>query len=205
MTAAHVHLALNHLPVLGTLIAAAILAAGLALRNPAVVRTALALLVAAAVSALPVHLSGEGAEEIVEDLPGVTHDLVEAHEDSAKPAAIAVGVLGLLAAGILFVHRRRPDVPRGVAVALLVAAIVVFGLLVRTAYLGGQIRHQEIRAALVPTSAVDRHVLRVVERAHLAVRYPRPRGGERDGELPPSGSTLNERSTSVVAKVSTPS
>ena len=39
---------------------------------------------------IPVYLTGEGAEEIVEHLPGVPHELIEEHEESALGSLIAI-------------------------------------------------------------------------------------------------------------------
>ena len=67
MNAAYVHLTLNHVPVLGVVFALPLLGFGLLRRNPALLRAGWVTLVAVALVAIPVYLSGEGAEEIVED------------------------------------------------------------------------------------------------------------------------------------------
>ncbi len=46
---------------------------------------------------VPVYLSGEPAEEIVEDLAGVPHAFIEEHEEIAKVTLIATEVIGALA------------------------------------------------------------------------------------------------------------
>jgi len=66
MNGAQLHLALNHLPVIGTLIALLVLAAGMALRNETVRRTALVLLVGAGLAAGGAFLTGEPAEEVID-------------------------------------------------------------------------------------------------------------------------------------------
>lgn len=156
MNTAHLHLLLNHFPVIGVLIALAILAAGWAWRNDVLVRTGLWLFAALAAVALIVFLTGEPAEDLVKNTPGFSDTLAERHEDAALAALIALGVFGIGALGVLFRFRRR-RIPRGVSAAALLLALVPTALMGWTANLGGQIRHTEIRAgaqAARPASGV---------------------------------------------------
>jgi len=155
MTAAHFHLIVNHIPVLGTLFGAGILLAGLWWKQDAVVRVALGLFVIAGVGAAGAYVSGEGAEEIVEGLPGVTEAAMEAHEELALYAFIAAIVLGVAAIGALAAYRSR-SIPRTASVVLLGLSLGVFGVMAATANLGGQIRHTELRAGAASGVDVDR-------------------------------------------------
>jgi hypothetical protein len=154
MSAAHFHLIVNHIPVLGTLFGAGILIAGLWWKQDAVVRIALGLFVVAGVGAAGAYLSGEGAEEIVEGLPGVTEAAIEAHEELALYAFIAAIVLGVAAVGALAAYRSR-SVPRAASIGMLVLSLGVFGVMGATANLGGQIRHTELRAGAASGGDVD--------------------------------------------------
>ena len=146
MSLVHLHLLLNHVPVVG--IVGLVVLFGLAIwrRSGELGKAALGLTVALAVVTVAVHLTGEPAEELVELLPGFDEALVERHEDAAKAATIGMSALGLLAGASLVIYRSR-SLPRRVAVAGLVGAVAVSALLAWTANLGGQIRHTEIRAA----------------------------------------------------------
>lgn len=150
MSAAHLHLAINHIPVLGTLFAAAILAYGLWRAQDAVVRVALGLLVASGLGAVGAYFSGESAEDVVEGLPGVAHAAIEAHEEVALIAAVLSGVLGALSLGVLL-WRRSNGVPRTASTGLLIGALAVFGVMAYTANTGGHIRHTELRDATTQT------------------------------------------------------
>lgn len=145
MDAAHLHLMLTHAPLFGAIFGFLGLAWALARRSDAVARAALGLLVIAGLLVVPVFLSGEGAEEVVEEMAGVSHDVIEAHEDAAGLALYGTLGLAALALGGLVGFRKRP-VPAGFATAALVAALAVSGLVGYVANLGGQIRHPEIRA-----------------------------------------------------------
>ena len=144
MTPVHLHLLLNHLPVIGTVIAVCLLAFALLRGDDRTGRVSLGLLAVLAAVAVVAFLTGEPAEEAVEHLPGVSGPLVERHEEAALLATIALGVVGAASAGWLLLFRRRP-LRRPVMLGLLAAALVPAGAMAYAANLGGQIRHAEIR------------------------------------------------------------
>ena len=152
MNAAQIHLMLNHLPVIGALFATVILAAGLLWRNALLQRLALGTLVVVALAAIPVYLSGEPAEEIIEHAAGVEKSVVKTHEDMAQVALIAVEVIGLVALVALVLYRRRA-MATSFAAVLLIAMFALSGTLAWTAHLGGQIRHPELRGAVTAVEA----------------------------------------------------
>ena len=154
MSPTHLHLLLNHVPIIGTFIAAAVLAAGLLRRSADLTRFGLLALVAVAVLTVPTVLTGEPAEEMVERLPGVTHDLIHAHEEAAELAAWAMYATGIAAAVSLVLGRRR-RAPRWLDAAVLLLAVLSFGLMARVGSLGGQIRHTEIRPVTAAGAASD--------------------------------------------------
>jgi len=154
MNWAHVHLILNHIPVLGTLFGLAILAWALLRRNEALQRVALATFVVVALAAIPVFLTGEPSEELVEDLAGTAEAAIESHEEAAVLALVAVELLGVLALAALLVFRKL-GIPRWLVSAALVVAVVTVGLMAQTATLGGRIRHAELRAGTLPAEAPD--------------------------------------------------
>lgn len=142
MNAAYGHLLLNHVPVLGSVFGLALLAAGVLRRNQTLRQAGWVTLVIVALVALPVYFSGEGAEEIVEHEPGVTHDAIEEHEEIALVALIGMEALGLLAlAGLVL--SRRGGAPSWMGPGSLALALVVAGLMGATAYRGGFIKHPE--------------------------------------------------------------
>lgn len=151
MNWAHVHLILNHVPVLGTLFGLLLLAWGMVRRNESLQRAALATFFVAALVAIPVFLTGEPSEEAVEHLAGTAEQAIETHEDAALLSLISVELLGVIA--VLSVIRRRAGLSRFVARAALVVAVVTAGLMARTANLGGKIRHAELREG----SATQQH------------------------------------------------
>ena len=145
MNATHLHLLLNHVPVLGTVLGLGLLAFASWRRSEDLKRAALALFVIAALVAIPTYVTGEPAEDTVKSLPGVTHPLIEQHENAAVVAFTGVLALGVVALAGLYWFRRQRQVPAWFGFITLFAALVVSGLMGWTATLGGQVRHTEIR------------------------------------------------------------
>lgn len=151
MNSAHLHLMLNHLPVVGSVFALLLLVAALMRKSQELQKASLVVFAIIALTAVPVYLTGEPAEKLVERLPGITEAVIEQHEEAAEVAFISVLALGVAAlGGLAFAWRARP-LPRWFAIVLLLLSVTTMGLMLRTANLGGQVRHTEIRkhAALV--------------------------------------------------------
>ncbi len=156
MNPAHIHLMLNHVPVIGAIVVALLLAAARLMHNEAVLRLALWGAVADALIAILVYVTGGAAEELVEDLPGVSHTLIEQHEEAALVATIVLGVFGAAALAALLIYRRRA-IPQRVHQAALVLSLIPIGFMAWTSNLGGLIRHTEIRGAgAVPSGNEER-------------------------------------------------
>lgn len=145
MDPTQIHLLLNHAPLMGSLIATAILAWGLFRKNEEIVRVSFYLFVGSALVALPVYFSGEGAEEAVEHLPGVLESLIEDHENLAKIAILIMEALGVGALAGLITSFRLKQLPFWFGTVLLIGGLINGGVMAQTAHLGGLIRHSEIR------------------------------------------------------------
>jgi uncharacterized membrane protein len=149
----HLHLMLNHIPVLGTVFGLALLGWAVVRRHEPMQRIALATFVIAALAAIPVYLTGGPAEEVVEHLAGTAEQAIEAHEEGALLAFIAIELLGCIAlAAIVF---RTARFARALTRAVLAMSLVTAGLMARTANLGGAIRHAELRGEAVPPEAEE--------------------------------------------------
>lgn len=156
MNGAEIHLMLNHVPVLGTLFVAGLLVYGLARGQDAVVRVALWAMVVVGLVGVATYLSGEAAEEVVEEALDVSHDVIESHEHFAVWGLVATGIATLGAMAGLFIYRFRP-IGRGFSILVLVLTIGAFGTLAYTAYLGGRINHPEIRSGGPTTDGEGEH------------------------------------------------
>jgi hypothetical protein len=146
MNDAHLHLLVNHFPIIGTLFGLGILISGMLLKNNSVKNTAYILFIVAAFFSAFSMGTGEGAEELVEDLPSIGKQIIHEHEEIAEKFAIimyATGLFGLLS---LYTSIKNHKLAKTISYVTLALAIfaAVFAKSVGTT--GGEIRHTEIRA-----------------------------------------------------------
>lgn len=143
MNAVQIHLMLNHAPVLAPIMGALLLATALLFRSQAVLRVGLATVTLGALLAIPVYLTGEPVEDVVEKTAGVTDRQIDPHEDAAKVSLVLLEVLGAAALVTLIASQRRRLSPAA-GIAALFLTLIVAGQVAWTAHLGGQIRHTEL-------------------------------------------------------------
>jgi len=147
MNQTHLHLLINHLPVFGSILGALVLAHGLWARSNQTIIAAYNLFIISAVGAVIAYLTGEAAEETVENIQGVSENLIGRHEDAGTLALTALIILGATSLIGLFVTIKKSAFIRMVAMVTLFISLAAFGLVARTGYLGGQIRHTEINSS----------------------------------------------------------
>lgn len=141
MDAAHLHLIINHIPILGTIFGLVLLGVAWGTRGEVLLKAALVTFAVCGLAAGPVYLSGEEAEDIVETEQNEA--FLHEHEEAAELALIGGLALGVLALGALVLA--RGGAPSWIAPTMFVLALVVTGLMVWTANLGGQISHPNLR------------------------------------------------------------
>jgi uncharacterized membrane protein len=152
-TGAHLHLIVNHSPIFGSLFALALLVASYFTSADVFRRTAFVVLIATAIAGAAADLSGDAAEEAVKGLPGVKRELIDAHSHMGDKAYILAGILGVLALVALIRWRRRP-IPASATLIAVLATAFVGGAFAYTAFLGGQIRHTEVRPGATAADAM---------------------------------------------------
>lgn len=144
MSQVHLHLLITHLPVFGSILGALVLAYGLWSKSSSTKKAAYFLFIISAVGAGIAYLTGEGAEEAAENLAGVSENMISLHEDAAMYALVSLILLGVVSVFGLVEGRLKTNLFRSTATIILILSMVSFGLVARTGYLGGQIRHTEI-------------------------------------------------------------
>ena len=158
MNPAYLHLITNHLPVVGIPLIAVLVAWGLWRRSRDVVKVGLGLTVVVAAVTYPVFLTGERAEDVVEDRAWANHDAIEAHEARGKTTLIIVLITGGLAVLALWQLRGDRPLKRTLPALVLGAMLMSSASLAWSALTGGEIRHDEIREDAIsnPATASDR-------------------------------------------------
>ena len=144
MNWAHLHLALNHVPVLGTLFVSLLLGAALIRNSEELKRCSLIGFVVLALVSIPIKFTGDFANEKLAEASWLAAERVVVHEQAADQATTGMFLLGLAAAFALWQGRGKP-IRQVTLWAVLLLTLATFYLMARTANLGGEIRHEEIR------------------------------------------------------------
>ena len=155
MNDAHLHMVVNHFPIIGTILGLGILIGGLVFKNNSIKNTAYCLFIVAALFSFASMNTGEGAEEIAEKLPDVTDQIIHEHEEAAEKLALVLYFLGAISIVGLYLNVKKNAKANLVSfLALTVAAVGVF-LAQQTGTTGGEIRHTEIRANATATTGTN--------------------------------------------------
>lgn len=153
MDQTHIHLLITHLPIFGSLLGTLVLGFAIWKKSNTTKLAAYYMLVISTVGAIIAYLTGEGAEETVENIQGVSENIIDKHADFAIYALIGLSVVGVFSLiGIYFIHNKSPFT-KTISTATLFLALISFGLVTRTGYLGGQIRHTEIATGSVQNTS----------------------------------------------------
>ncbi len=156
MNIMHLHLALNHVPIVGIFIGTVVLLFSLFFRSSQTKRVALIMIVACSALSIPVYLSGEPTEHIVERTVQLNESVIENHEEAAELSFGLSIALGLAAGFALWSSRKAPQrLDQRTGYALIVLSVACSASLLWTGYLGGQIRHTELLASALPNANTD--------------------------------------------------
>src|SRR5437879_5829913 len=147
MNLAHLHLLLNHFPIIGTLIGLGLFAASFIGKNDDLKRASLIVLAVVALLALPAFFSGVGAQAAIRKDAGVSAALIDRHEGAAMLALLFMEITGALALAALWQRNSGGKRWSWNLNAILLFSIATAGLMTRVGTTGGDIRHPEIRVA----------------------------------------------------------
>ncbi len=149
----HLHLLLNHVPVISLFFALAFFVFGKLLQNKSWLALGSGFILFAGFSIILVFLTGHGAEDFIEKSTFFNHSHFETHEEAGNLAFIATLIAAatvLLQLVLNFFDRK----PRTLPLIIFLLALLSFGLNARAGYYGGKIRHNELfpQDSLLPTS-----------------------------------------------------
>lgn len=151
--AAHVHLLVNHFPIILSAIGLIAALVALATRRRAVWVYALATLTISGVTAYPVMLTGHAAEDVMEKKWYVVKDAIHEHEEASDWATWMLLAMGVASAYGWYRLVRQPEAkgpPAWVQAAVIVTALLGATTSARTAWLGGKIVYGSPRLVPVP-------------------------------------------------------
>jgi hypothetical protein len=150
-TPAHLHLALNHVPIIGLTVASLPVLIGIIFHSRGALASGLLAVICCA-GAMPVIMeTGEAARDgffdgaVQPDLDKPGYDALRQHAGRAKATAPVVYAAGILALVALLALTKFPRQAAWIGWAVLVGNLLSVSLSVWTAEAGGRIRHAEFR------------------------------------------------------------
>lgn len=146
MALSHVHLVLNHIPVIGSVAVLGLLLLALVRRSADLRRAGLEVAVIVGMLTLPAYLTGVGAQPPSEERTELLKAAIGAHHDAALLGSTFMLLTAMFAWIGLWQTRRLAEPARGVFGAVMVLSTATLAMMGRAANLGGQIKHPEVSA-----------------------------------------------------------
>lgn len=145
MNEAHIHMLVNHFPIIGLFFGLGVLLFGVVKKNSVLKLAAYVMLIICVISGQLAMMTGDKAEHFVEDLPGFTHNVIHEHEEAAEAFMIPMYVLGLVSIVGLYAQSKKHSFEKWISYLALVLGVVCIFLSKNAGTTGGEIRHTEIR------------------------------------------------------------
>ena len=151
----HLHVLLNHLPSLGSVVALGMYLLSFYHNNTKLQNYSIFAFMALAWLAIPTFISGAASRWALQARgdTDVLTGLIFAHQNAALWALGASGITGIFAYFALWQFRRWGMVPKWNQMTILVFATATVVTMVRAGSFGGRINHPEIRSGLEAVSA----------------------------------------------------
>lgn len=145
LNGAHLHLILNHIPIFAVTFGTVAFYWSWIRKSSEMMKAAILLFVLAGASSWAGTETGEMAEDIVKKLADVVKSDIEEHEMAAQYATFFAWALAVLGIAHALVEKHKPKFLRLVRIVLVICTLFGVTTQARTAYLGGKVRHTEIR------------------------------------------------------------
>lgn len=145
MNEAHIHMLVNHFPIIGLFFGLGVLLFGVVKKNLTLKSTAYVMLIICVIFGQLAMMTGDKAEHFVEDLPGFTHKIIHEHEEAAEAFMIPMYILGLVSIVGLYAQSKKLSFEKWISYLALVLGVVCIFLSKNAGTTGGEIRHTEIR------------------------------------------------------------
>ncbi|MCW4452148.1 hypothetical protein OK344_07990 [Kaistella sp. BT6-1-3] len=146
MNNAHLHLVVNHLPIIFPVVGVIILLIGIITKSDVSKRNAYIVFVLGAAASVAAIATGEGAEHAIENIQGVSEKLMHDHEEAAEIFAGMSFFLGVISLLGLLTSYRNFSVDKLMPVTIVIVAGVSLYFAQEAGRTGGEIRHTEIRS-----------------------------------------------------------
>ena len=155
MNNAHLHLVVNHLPIIFPVVGVIILLIGIITKSDVSKRNAYIVFVLGAAASVAAMATGEGAEDAIENIQGVSENLMHRHEEAAEIFAGMSYFLGAVSLLGFLTSYRNFSLDKLMPVTILIVAGVSLYFAQEAGRTGGEIRHTEIRSGANIQNAVE--------------------------------------------------
>jgi uncharacterized membrane protein len=155
MNDAHIHLLVNHLPIILPMIAIIARITAFFLKSDSLKKFALILLIISGVCSFMAMQSGERAEEMIEQTAFFSESYVHEHEEAAEVYAIFSYIIAVFAMIALWAETTKKTFALLLTEITLGLCIVSMYFAQKTGSTGGEIRHEEIRQGFVVPTTED--------------------------------------------------
>ncbi len=144
MNFSHLHLLLNHFPIIGTMVGLGLFLVSFFGKNEDLRRSSYIVFLGVALLTIPAFLSGYGAMFQIRG-PSASDVLIARHQGAAMLSLwFMLGTGGLALVGLWQSHKTS-RLPQWNVTAVLIVSLLTVGLMARTGNTGGDIRHSEVR------------------------------------------------------------
>lgn len=145
MNNAHLHLVVNHLPIIFPLVGLIVLISAFFTKNETVKRTSYLIFVLGAIASVIAMATGEGAEEAVENIAGISENLIKEHEEAAEIFAVISYVLGGISLLGIYASFKKLSFSKIISILIAFLTLTTLFFAQKAGNIGGQIRHTEIK------------------------------------------------------------
>lgn len=145
MNNSHLHLVVNHLPIIFPIVGIILLFIGIFTKSEVTKRNAYIIFILGAIGSILAMATGENAEDAVEKLQGISKDLIHTHEEAAELFAGFSYVLGGFSLLALFSSWKNYTFSKYAPYVVGLLAIGTLFFAQKAGTSGGEIRHTQIR------------------------------------------------------------
>ena len=146
MNNSHLHLVVNHLPIIFPMVGIILLFIGIFTKSEVTKRNAYIIFMLGAITSILAMATGENAEEAIENLPSVSENLIHTHEEAAELFAGLSYVLGGFSLFAHFSSWKKYSICKFAPYVVGLFAIATLFFAQKAGNTGGEIRHSEIRS-----------------------------------------------------------
>ena len=144
-TGPHLHIVLNHFPLIGSIFVLGLLVASVYMKNNDMRRVSLILFVVLGLLAIPTYITGAAAGWAYQGRPEMSTQILNAHRDAGLLAFIFLGLTGTASWLVLWRERRFGRASNAGLYAVLALGFVSLLTIIEAGSLGGTVIRPELR------------------------------------------------------------